>query len=153
MPKSPDCHRCKKQIVIPDATTEKEFVKQARRVWHSAHPNKPVGRPQVLPATVRGIAKMLAKGFDIPTIRETFPSVSKTTADRIRTDYRALSLTIPDGHRMEDGYVRNKEWKAALRRARGIRPEWREPIILGIADTILFDDLIDPIDPANPFAP
>ena len=153
MPKSPDCQRCKKQLVVPDATTGKEFVEQARRIWHSAHPNNPVGRPQVLPATVRGIAKMLAGGADIPTIRGTFPSVSKTTADRIRTDCRALFLTIPDSHRMDDRYVRDKEWKIALRRARSIRPEWREQIILGMADSILFDDLIDPIDPANPFAP
>ena len=95
----------------------------------------------------------VSRGDDIPTIIKTFPDVSKTTADRIRTDYRALTLTIPDSLRMEDGDVRDKEWKAALRRARGIRPEWREPIILGMVDAISFDDLVDPIDPANPFAP
>lgn len=95
---------------------------------------------------------MLAEGVDIATIRKTFP-ISKTTADRIRADYRALTLTITDSHRMEDGHVRDREWKAAIRRARGIRPEWRESIILGMADTMLLDDLVDPIDPANPFAP
>jgi hypothetical protein len=42
---------------------------------------------------------------------------------------------------MDDGEVRDKEWKIALRRARGIRPEWRAPIILGMADTILFDNM------------
>ncbi len=110
------------------------------------------GRPQVPLATVQGIAKMLAEGVDIATIRKTFP-ISKTTADRIRADYRALTLTITDSHRMEDGHVRDREWKAAIRRARGIRPEWRESIILGMADTMLLDDLVDPIDPANPFAP
>lgn len=152
MPKSSDCPRCQTQLVIPDATTEKEFVEQARRVWHAAHPKKPVGRPQVLLAMVQGIAKMIAEGADIPTIRKTFPDVSKTTADRIRADSRALALTIHDSLRMEDGDVRDKEWKAALRRAHGIRPEWREPIIKGWCDAILEDDIVDPLDPANPFA-
>ena len=152
MPKSSDCPRCKTQLVIPDATTEKEFIEQARRVWHAAHPKKPVGRPQVLSAMVRGIAKMLAEGADIPTIRKTFPDVSKTTADRIRSDSRALALTIPDSLRTADGDVRGREWRAAIRRAHGIRLEWREPIMLGWVDAILEGDIVDPLDPANPFA-
>ena len=153
MPTRPDCPRCHTHLVIPDATTEKEFVEQARRVWHAAHPKKPVGRPQVLPAMVRGIAKMLAEGDDIPKIRKTFPGVSKTTVDRVRADSRALACFIPDGHRMANGDVRDREWKTAQRRAKGIRPEWREAIILGWSDAITLNNLIDPIDPADPFAP
>jgi len=111
------------------------------------------GRPQVDVVTVRGIAKMSAERVDIPTIRETFPSVSKTTVDRIRTDSRALACVIQASHRMDNGDVREKEWKAALRRAQGVRPEWRDAIILGWSDAIGLKSLIDPIDPANPFAP
>ena len=38
MAKSPDCPRCKKQLVIPDAPTWREFLDQAARIWQAAHP-------------------------------------------------------------------------------------------------------------------
>ncbi|TMQ31756.1 MAG: hypothetical protein E6K65_00265 [Nitrospirae bacterium] len=153
MPKSPDCPRCNKQLVIPDATTVKEFVKQARQVWYSAHPKGRVGRPQVPPAAVRNIARMLAEGADVPSIMKAFPVVSKTTVDRIREGSRALACIIQASHRMADGDVRDREWRAAIRRAHGVRPEWRDAIILGWSDAITLNRLIDPIDPAHPFAP
>ena len=151
---------------VPNASNALKFVACGIRIFlsgkrslhdalgleHHTYSKPRRGRPQVPFATVRGIARLLTEGSDLSVIKERFP-VSKTTLDRIRTDYRALTFTIPEGHRMDDGDVREKEWRMAVRRAQGIRPEWRAAIILGLSDYITSDMLIDPIDLANPFAP
>lgn len=152
MPKSPDCPRCTNQLVIPNAQTLKEFTKQARQVWHSAHPKAHVGRPQVHPEMVRAIVKMLVEGTDISSIMKTL-TVRKTTVERIRSDSHALALTIRDSERMADGDVREAEWRTAIKRAHGVRPEWRKAIIRGWYEAIPLNDIVDPIDPTHPFAP
>jgi hypothetical protein len=103
--------------------------------------------------TVRAIAKMLADGADVPTIMKSC-AVSKTTTDRVKTEYRALFSTAPGSWRQEDGYIPDHLWKKIVNRACNIEPpEWRKPIILGVCDSFRLEDLIDAINPRQPVCP
>jgi hypothetical protein len=135
---------------------DKESLLHALRLIPSTGAKRRRGNQPVSLESVRGIAKMLGKKASIPDILKSF-DVSKTTIDRVRTEYRALTCNVPESWRDEDGGVRKDQWKKILRRARNIDPpEWADPIILGLCDAIAeggAGEILDPIDPANPFAP
>ena len=110
MPTSPDCPRCHTHLVIPDATTEKEFVKQARRVWHAAHPKKSVGQPKTPLETTVSIIEMLFNGQSVKDTSKTL-DVKESRVRRERTRIHGL-LGIrqhgakPDRFSIEDARAR-----------------------------------------------
>lgn len=122
-------------------------------VAHSGTPRRRGNQP-LSDEQVRTVAKMLRKGAEVPVIVKSC-NLSKTTVDRVKTEYRALLHIVQGYSRIKHGELREGDWKTIERRARSIDPpEWRKPIIQGIADVIYEEgDLIDQVDPANPFAP
>ena len=97
---------------------------------------------------------MLTQKVDTSTIAKKTKR-SKTTVEKVRADYRAITLDEALSHIEKGEYLPDIEYNIAERRARTISPNVRAAIIKGIADAIPAKGIIEPVplDPRLAFAP
>jgi len=112
------------------------------------------GRPPVSDRKVRAISRMLTRKADVPTISRAV-GLSQTTVERLRADYRAITLEEALSHIEKGEYLPDIEYNIAERRARTISAKVRAAILKGIVDAIPAEDIVDPVplDPRLAFAP
>jgi hypothetical protein len=103
---------------------------------------------------IRAISRMLTQKFDVPTIAMKTKR-SKTTVDRVRADYRVITLDEAKSHIEKGEYLPDIEFNIAERRAKTIPADVRTAIIQGIVDAIPLEAIVDPVplDPRLAFAP
>lgn len=97
---------------------------------------------------------MLTQKVDTSTIAKRVKR-SKTTIEKVRADYRAITLDEALSHIEKGEVLPDIEYKDAEERARKIPAKVRTAIIRGIVDTISAEDIVDPVplDPCIAFAP
>jgi hypothetical protein len=106
------------------------------------------GRPSVPFNKVKAVARMLAQADrlnqkpEIATIAKK-TKLSPTTVQRIRADYRALTLDEAKSHIEIGESLPDVEYKRAERRARTVSKRVHEAIVEGIAEAIQLEDLVD----------
>lgn len=111
-------------------------------------------KPKITPRQVKAIAKRLAQNVTVLEIARAV-KVSRTTVERVRADYNAITLRTALRRLTPGDYLADYEYKEAERRARGVSEAWRAAILQGIADSITRKDLIEPLpdDPRVVYAP
>jgi hypothetical protein len=103
---------------------------------------------------VRAISRMLTQKVDTSIIAKEIKR-SKTTVEKVRAHYRAITLDEALSHIEKRDYLPDIEYHDAEERARRISAEVRTAIIKGMADAIHLKDIVDPVplDPRLAFAP
>ena len=102
----------------------------------------------------RAISKLLTQKVDVSIIAKKTKR-SKATVEHVRADYRAITLDEPLSHIDKGEVLPDIEHHDAEERVRRIPPMVRTAIIKWIADTIVVEDIVDPVplDPRLAFAP